>query len=373
MKIPFLDLKRLHSNIQGELSQAFQRVQQSGWYILGEEVHCFESEFASFCNASHCIGVGSGLDALTLTLKAMEIGVGDEVLIPAHTFIATALAVNSVGAIPVPVDVTSDTGNINTAKLYDALSPATRAVIPVHLYGQTADMDPIIDFAKAHSLKVIEDSAQAHGATYKGRKAGSLAHAACFSFYPGKNLGALGDAGCVVTDDLGLSERVRMLGNYGSKKKYQHNIRGMNSRMDEIQAAVLRVKLKYLDQWNNTRRSIAELFNIAFAEIDELQTPYVPEWADPVWHLYVLKYEKRDELLQKLSKKGIQCQIHYPIPFYLSKAYGDTRFSELLLTESKRWSETCLSLPIAPYLNQKECRTITTMVKSCISDLSPIG
>ena len=369
MNIAFLDLKRLHQNIQPELDAACKRVMQSGWFILGREVVAFEVEFAAYCDSSHAIGVGTGLDALVLTLKAMGIGAGDEVLVPAHTFIATALAVSAAGATPILVDVGKNSANIDPVELGKALTPATRAIIPVHLYGEPADMEPIMAFAKKNSLKVIEDAAQAHGARYRGQMVGSLGDAACFSFYPGKNLGALGDGGAVTTNDAALAERLRMLRNYGSKEKYHHDMQGMNTRLDELQAAFLRVKLNYLDSWNVSRRRIAEQFNDGLAEMPEVQIPVVPEWADPVWHLYVIRHVQRDRLLIALQQRGVQCQIHYPVPVHRAKAYSAAGMAVDNYPHSDSWANTCLSLPIAPYLDQDECNLVVKAVGDALSSL----
>ena len=365
MNIPFLELKRLHLSIEPELEQACQRVIKNGWFILGPEVEAFESEFADYCGVSNAIGVGSGLDALVLTLKAMDIGEGDEVLVPSHTFIATALAVSAAGATPVPVDVGENSANIDPDGLAKALTSSTRAIIPVHLYGEPADMQPILAFAKKHSLKVIEDAAQAHGAKYYGQKVGSLADAACFSFYPGKNLGALGDGGAITTNDTVLAERIKMLRNYGSKEKYHHDELGMNTRLDELQAALLRVKLKYLDGWNTTRKSIVQKFSDELSELQGITVPVVPEWADPVWHLYVIRHTERDQLLLDLQKQGVQCQIHYPFPVHRTKAYSDALFYKGSdYPNSDVWANNCLSLPMAPYLEIDEVDKIIGSIKN---------
>jgi dTDP-4-amino-4,6-dideoxygalactose transaminase len=300
----------------------------------------------------------------------MDIGTGDEVLIPAHTFIATALAVSAVGATPVTVDVCENTGNIDFQQLDSALTPATRGIIAVHLYGQPADMEPICNFAETHSLRVIEDAAQAHGATYKHKHAGTLADAACFSFYPTKNLGALGDGGAVVTDDTDLHDRLRMLRNYGSKEKYHHKIQGTNSRLDELQAAVLRVKLAHLDEWNRARQKIATTYNTGLAGIDDLHTPTVPEWASPVWHLYALRHPRRDNLLKLLKELGVDCQIHYPFAIHQSPAYAHTPLAHARHPHSENWARNCLSLPIAPYLTESEITQIIDTVIDVVSILS---
>lgn len=370
MIIPFLDLGRLHEPVREELDDAWRRVCERGQFILGDEVEAFEAEFAAYCGVKHAIGTGNGLDALSLTLQALNIGAGDEVLLPAHTFIATALAVSAVGATPVTVDVHADTGNIDTRQLESAMTPATRAIIAVHLYGQPADVDPIRDFAASHSLRVIEDAAQAHGAEYKNRRTGSLADAGCFSFYPGKNLGALGDGGMIVTDDRALADQLRMLRNYGSREKYHHEVLGTNSRLDEIQAAMLRVKLAHLDSWNQARRQVAAVFSERLDDMGDLRTPFVPDWADPVWHLYVVRHPQRDELLQALKARGIHCQVHYPVAIHQSPAYADTPMSHSIHPHSEGWAGNCLSLPIAPYLTEAEIAHIVDSVCSVVSSVS---
>ena len=369
MSIRFYDLERLHRPIRQELDGAWQRVLDSGYFVLGPEVEAFEAELASWCGARHAIGTGSGLDALTLTLKAMQIGAGHEVLIPAHTFIATALAVTAAGATPVTVDVCDDTGNIDATRLEAALTPATRAVIAVHLYGQPADMDPVNAFAHEHGLRVIEDAAQAHGAAYRGRRIGTLSDAACFSFYPAKNLGALGDGGAVVTDDAGLADALRLLRNYGSREKYVHVEQGTNSRLDELQAALLRVKLPHLENWNAARRRIAATYSEGLAGVDGLQLPVVPGWADPVWHLYVVRHPCRDRLLTALDALGVQCQIHYPFAIHRSPVFARDPLAGSRHPHSEAWTARCLSLPIAPYLTDAEVARVIDAVHTASAGL----
>ncbi len=370
MNITFLDLQRLHQDIQQELDAAWYRVCKAGQFILGDEVAAFEAEFAAYCGAKHAIGTGNGLDALSLTLRAMNIGAGDEVLIPAHTFIATAMAVSAVGATPVTVDVCDNTGNIDTRQLESSLTPATRGIIAVHLYGQPADMDPICAFAASHSLRVIEDAAQAHGASYKKRHTGTLADAACFSFYPAKNLGALGDGGAIVTDNTDLANQLRMLRNYGSRHKYHHEILGTNSRLDELQAAILRVKLAHLDTWNESRQQVAAAYSKGLSDIAGLRIPMVPEWARPAWHLYVLRHPRRDDLLRLLKERGIDCQIHYPFAIHQSQAYSQTSLARSSHPYSENWSRYCFSLPIAPYLSDSEVAYVIDSVLAAVSSLS---
>ncbi|MDD5034075.1 MAG: DegT/DnrJ/EryC1/StrS family aminotransferase [Methylococcaceae bacterium] len=347
--VPFLDLKSPHIDLKPQLQQAFDRVLNSGWYILGNEVKQFESEFAEYCEAEHCVGVGNGLEALQLILRAYGIGDGDEVIVPSNTYIATWLAASFAGATAVPVEPIEVTYNIDPSRIEAAITPRTKAIIAVHLYGQPADMDAVNAIAKKQGIKVIEDAAQAHGARYKGRRVGSLGDAAGFSFYPGKNLGALGDGGAVVTSDAELAERIRVLRNYGSQMKYHNEIKGFNSRLDELQAALLRVKLKHLDEWNDRRRIVAGHYNESLSEAG-LKLPYVPEWADPVWHLFVVRTPQREVLQQKLSAAGIGTMIHYPIPPHLQPAYAELGFAVGAFPLAEAMHREVLSLPMGPHL-----------------------
>ena len=321
MRVPFLDLHAGYKELREQLDEAYRRVMESGRYILGEEVDVFEQEWAAYCGVKHCVGVGNGLDALHLTLQAMGIGPGDEVIVPSNTYIATWLAVSVSGAVPVPVEPDISTYTLDPARVETALTSRTRAIIPVHLYGLPADMDPIVELARRHGLKILEDAAQAHGATYKGRRCGSLGDAAGFSFYPGKNLGAMGDAGAVTTDSDDIADRVRMLRNYGSRVKYTNEMKGVNSRLDPIQAAFLRVRLPYLDEWNGRRAAGARQYLEELATAGDLVLPAVPAWAGPVWHLFVVRHPKRDEIMKALESAGVDALIHYPIPPHLSHAY----------------------------------------------------
>jgi len=353
MNVPFLELTTPCTEIKPDLDEAIRRVLDSGWYILGPEVEAFEEEFARYCGTRHCVGVGNGLDALCLILRAMEIGPGDEVLVPAHTFIATWLAVSQVGAVPVPVDILEQSYNLDPGLLEAAITPRTRAIMPVHLYGRPAQMDLICVVAKKHGLKVIEDAAQAHGAIFQGRKAGSLADAAAFSFYPGKNLGAIGDGGAVTTDDPFLAGRIRTLRNYGSNEKYVHEVAGVNSRLDELQAAILRVKLGRLDHWNQRRQKIAALYTEKLSG-GRLLLPVTPGDSVSSWHLYVVRTDNRAQVQRDLALQGIATMIHYPIPPYRQGAYtasGDT-FGSFPATD--RISAGILSLPMGPHLNDNQ-------------------
>jgi len=354
MSVPFLDLKAAYSELKVDLYKACQRVMQSGSFILGNEVEAFEKEFADYCEVEHCVGVANGLDALHLILRALNIGPGDEVIVPSNTYIATWLAVSYAGATPVPVEPDQETYNLSPAKLKAAITSRTRAVIPVHLYGQPAEMDAISAVVAPHGIKIIEDAAQAHGARYKGRRVGTLGDSAGFSLYPGKNLGALGDAGLIVTDDEALAERVRILGNYGSRTKYHHETKGFNSRLDELQAALLRVKLRKLDEWNDRRRRVAARYLRELNDIPNLRLPFVPEWAEPVWHQFVVRSQRRNDLRDFLKEEGVETLIHYPIPPHLQDAYREMGFGEGSFPVSEAIHKEVLSLPIGPHLSDKE-------------------
>ena len=365
MTIPFLDLKAGYLELRDEFDAAYRRVMESGWVLLGEETKAFEQEFAVFCGVKHCIAVGNGLDALQLVLRAWEIGPGDEVIVPAHTFIASWLAVSNVGAKPVPVEPDPKTYNIDASRIEAAITSRTKAIMPVHLYGQPADIDPILAIAEKHGLKVVEDNAQAQGARYKGRRTGGLGHAAGVSFYPGKNLGAFGDSGAVTTNDVKLAETVTLLRNYGSKVKYRHELPGVNSRIDELQAAFLRVKLRHLDEWNMRRmKAAAKYLDRLASEVPQLILPFVPLWAEPVWHLFVVRHAQRDALQKKLQEKGVQTLIHYPVPAHLSGAYNSTGNKKVNFPKCERISQEVLSLPIGPHLSQEQADKVISAVKS---------
>ena len=358
MRVPFLDFAGPYRELKAELDEAYQRFMQSGWYILGKEVEAFESEYAAYCGARHCIGVGNGLEALHLILRAYDIKEGDEVIVPSNTYIATWLAVSYAGATPVPVEPDPQTCNISPRLIEPAITSRTKAIMPVHLYGQPADMDPILAIAKQRNLKVIEDVAQAQGALHKGRKTGSLGDAAGHSFYPGKNLGAMGDGGAITTDDDQLAERVRILRNYGSRKKYYNECKGYNSRLDEIQAAFLRVKLARLDDWNQRRKKIAQQYQKALKEVPGLSLPQVPDWADPVWHLFVVRHARRDSLQKSLTERGIGTLIHYPVPPHLSGAYAGDGFARGNFPVAEELADSVLSLPIGPHLTEPEAKIV---------------
>lgn len=342
MKVPFVSFENMHNEINQELRNAFNNVLSSNWFIKGKELESFEKEFASYCNTEYCIGCGNGLDALMLILRAFEIGSGDEVIIPANTFIATALAVSYVGANPVLVD-NNEFYNIDYTKIEEKITSKTKAIIAVHLYGMPADMDEINKIAKRHKLIVIEDAAQAHGALYKGRKVGSLADAAAFSFYPGKNLGALGDGGAVVTNNKEIAEKVKTLGNYGSEKKYNHKLKGVNSRLDEVQAALLREKLKRLDSWNKDREKIAEYY-IENITNDKVILPKLDNKYKSAWHLFVVRVNNRDEFIEYLQENGIEALIHYPITISNQEAYKELNSQKYSLAEE--YSNKIVSIPL---------------------------
>ena len=357
--IPFLDLDRLHQSIREPLDATYHRVLNSGWFIMGSELEAFETEFAQYCEVKHCIGVGNGLEALHLLLQAYDIGPGDEVIVPSNTFIATWLAVSQCGAKPIPVEPNIDTYNIDPEKLDRAITNKTRAIIPVHLYGQPAEMDSIIARASQHNLVVIEDAAQAQGARYKGHHTGSLGHAAATSFYPGKNLGALGDAGAILTNDEIIAKKVRQLRNYGSTLKYQHDLAGYNSRLDEMQAAFLRVKLAMLDEGNINRRKIAAQYSKLLTNTNII-LPHVSKHTEPVWHLYVIRSKQRDALKTYLEQQGISTVIHYPIPPHKQKCYLEYKDAPLTIAESL--ANEVLSLPLFPGLENREVSYIANAV-----------
>ncbi|KMW57407.1 Aminotransferase [Candidatus Rhodobacter oscarellae] len=353
MKVPFLDVGAAYRELKDQIDGAVARVMESGYYIGGPEVDAFEADWARYCQADFAVGTGNGLDALVLALRALGIGPGDEVIVPANTFIATWLAVSAVGATIVPVDPDPASHNINANGISSRLSPATKAIIPVHLYGCPADLDGILDVAKDRGIPVIEDAAQAHGARYKGRRIGSHADIVCWSFYPGKNLGAGGDGGAITTNSAKIAERVRMLGNYGSRRKYEHEILGTNSRLDPLQAAILRVKLASLDTWTARRQKIARFYLDALRDAD-LVLPNAPDFADPVYHLFVVQHQMRDKLQSRLAERGIATLIHYPSPPGQQNAYRDDPSLAEGFPIAQDMSRRVLSLPMGPHLSM-EC------------------
>jgi dTDP-4-amino-4,6-dideoxygalactose transaminase len=364
MRIPFLELKPTYLELKDALDAAWHRVMDSGWYVLSSELESFEQEYAAYCGAKYCVGVGSGFDALHLALRAWEIGPGDEVIVPSNTFIATWLAVTFAGAAPVPVEPDAKTFNLDPARVAAAVTLRTRAIIPVHLYGQPADMEPINAIAEKHGLKVLEDAAQAQGAFYKGRRVGSLGHAAAHSFYPSKNLGAFSDGGAITTDDAVLADKLRALRNYGSKLKYYHERMGTNSRLDELQAAFLRVKLAKLNEWNARRQTVAHYYLNRLQKLPELMLPFVPADIDPVWHLFVVRHPRRDELQRHLEEAGIGSLIHYPVPPHLSGAYSDLGHRQGAYPIAEEQSRTVLSLPVGPHLNREAQDHVIAAIRS---------
>jgi len=360
--IPFLDLGAAYRELSTEIDAAVARVLSSGWYIGGEELSLFEAEFAKYVEADYCVGVGNGLDALVLALRACDIKPGDEVIVPSNTYIATWLAVSAVGATLVPVEPDSGTYNIESDQIERVITPRTRAILPVHLYGQPANIDPILKLARHHDLYVIEDAAQAHGARYNGRRIGAHSDVVCWSFYPGKNLGALGDGGAITTNDPRIADRIRILSNYGSSEKYVHNFKGVNSRLDPVQAAALRVKLSHLDAWNARRSDIATRYTEAFSGCD-IVLPSVPDRASPVWHLFVIRDLNRDALQAALGQAGVGTLIHYPIPPHKQKAYQDARIPPGSYPIASQIASEALSLPIGPHLNNEQVETVIAEVR----------
>jgi dTDP-4-amino-4,6-dideoxygalactose transaminase len=360
--IPFLDLKRIQLAQAALLKAAFARVLESGWYILGDEVKQFEQEYAAFCGARECVGVANGLDALVLALRALDVGPGDEVIVPAHTYIATWLAVTHVGATPVPVEPDEATRNLDPRRVEAAITPRTRVLLPVHLYGLPADLDPLLDIARLHGLKVLEDGAQAHGARYRGRRLGAHGDAVAWSFYPGKNLGALGDGGAVTTDDATLAERLRMLRNYGSRLKYHNDEVGYNSRLDEMQAALLRVKLGVLDEHNAQRQRIAAAYLDGLRGIPHLGLPQVPDTCEPVWHLFVVRHPRRDALARRLGDAGVGTMIHYPVPPHLQPAYAGLGLGAGAFPITESLHSEVLSLPMGPTQSDADTQGVIAAV-----------
>ncbi len=371
MKVPFLDVAAGHRELRAELDAAYARVMDSGWFVLGAEVVAFEREFAEYCGARHAIGVANGLDALELILTAVGIGAGDEVIVPGHTFIATWLSVSRSGATPVPVDCRLETANMDPDAIDAAITPRTRAIVAVHLYGLPAAMDAIRAIADRHGLRLFEDAAQAHGASIGGRRAGTLGDAAAFSFYPGKNLGALGDGGAVVTDDDGLSERVGVLRNYGSRRKYVHEVAGANSRLDELQAAFLRVKLRHLDDWNARRRLVAQRYRDALADLPGIELLSLPHEVEHAWHLFVVRSRARDRLMRHLEDAAIESLIHYPVAPHRSGAYAASIGRGL--PASDELAATVLSLPIGPHLSGEEQDAVVDALRSADSPAAADG
>lgn len=365
--IPFLDLKAPYLELKQELDEAIARVVSSGWFICGSEVDQFEEEYAAYCDSDHAVGVANGLDALHLVLRAMDVGPGDEVIVPSNTYIATWLAVSQCGATPVPVEPDERTFNINLAGIEAAITSRTKVILPVHLYGQPADMDPILVIARRNGLLVLEDGAQAHGARYKGQRVGAHGDAVAWSFYPGKNLGAMGDGGAVTTNNPQIADRIRVLPNYGSRVKYVNEVLGYNSRLDPLQAAILRVKLAHLDEWNSRRNAIAQQYQKGLAG-SVLTLPYVPEWAEPVWHLYVVEHPKRDALQKSLVDMGVGLLIHYPIPPHRQQAYVQAGFERQTFPLAERMANEVLSLPMGPHMSEAQVSQVVSVLLRCLEE-----
>jgi dTDP-4-amino-4,6-dideoxygalactose transaminase len=362
LNIPFNDLKAGYTEIKQALDDAYRRVMASGHYVLGPEVESFETEFATYCNVQHCVGVGNGLEAISLILKACDVGPGDSVIVPANTYIATWLAVTHVGAEPIPVEPDEASYNIDPQCVEASIKPNTRAIIAVHLYGQCADMDALAQIARKHKLLLVEDAAQAHGAKYRGHRAGSLGDAAAFSFYPTKNLGAIGDGGAVTTNDSALADRVRVLRNYGSRERYLNELPGFNSRLDELQAALLRVKLSKLDQWNSRRAGIAQHYAPRLATVPQVILPRVALVSEPVWHLFVVRSKSRNRLQRHLKSEGIDTLIHYPIPPHRSGAYENLAISYNSFPITDALSDELLSLPLWPQMDAKDVEIVSQTI-----------
>ncbi len=362
-EVVFLDLRETYLEIKEELDAATRRVMDSGWYILGREVQAFEEAFAAFCGVKHCIGVGNGLEALQLILRAYGVAAGDEVIVPANTYIATWLAVSGAGATVVPVEPVEGTFNLDPARIVAAITKRTKAILPVHLYGQTAEMEAIGEIAREHGLKVVEDAAQAHGASYRGRRAGALGDGAGWSFYPTKNLGAYGDAGAITTDDDEMARRVRLLRNYGAREKYRSDVKGINSRLDEMQAALLGVRLRHLEEWNARRARIAAIYLEGLRDTG-LLLPQVADGAEPVWHLFVVRSKQRAALQEHLKAQGVQTLVHYPVPPHMQQAYAEMGLREGAYPISEAIHREVLSLPMGPHLPEDHARRVVEAVRS---------
>jgi len=363
MGVPFLDLRQQYQSIKDEVNISLQQVMDSSRFVLGENVNFLEKEFAGFCETDYAVGVANGTDALRLALIACGIGKGDEVITIPNTFIATTEAISQTGVKIVFVDVNLWTYNIDVSQIEGAINERTRAIVPVHLFGEPADMNPIMKIARKYNLKVIEDACQAHGAEYKGKKVGSIGDAGCFSFYPSKNLGAFGDGGMVVTNGNEIAQKIKMLRDHGQIKKYEHLVEGYNSRLDEIQAAILRVKLKRLDEWNKLRRKNASIYNDLLEDVDEVVMPLEAEYAKHVYHLYVIRTHRRDELQDWLKSKGIGTGLHYPIPLHLQRAYEYLGYKEGDFPVAEECAKQILSLPMFPELTQEEIEKVVTEIK----------
>jgi dTDP-4-amino-4,6-dideoxygalactose transaminase len=360
--VPFLDVRAAYLELRDQIDSAIRRVLDGGWYILGDEVSAFESEWAAYTGAAHCVSVANGLDALRLGLEALDVGPGAEVIVPSNTYIATWLAVTQRGATVVPVEPDPATFNIDPNRIEDAITSRTRAILPVHLFGQPADLPGIYDIARRRSLRVLEDAAQAHGARQHGRRIGA-GDVVAWSFYPGKNLGALGDAGAITTDDPGVADRIAVLRNYGSRVKYRNEVRGYNSRLDEMQAAILRAKLPHLDAWNARRESLAKRYDCELRTTD-VTLPFVPSWAEPARHLFVIRTPARDALRDHLATRGVGTLIHYPVPPHRQPAYADAGFAPSAFPIASQMAAESLSLPLGPHLSAEQQAIVIDAVRS---------
>lgn len=367
MQVPFLDLKAQYQSIREEVAEALQAVLDKTAFAGGPFVNEFENAFAEFCQAKHAIGVSNGTEALWVALKALNIGPGDEVITTANTFIATAEAISMAGATPVFIDADPITYTLDPKLLEAAITENTKAVIPVHLYGQMAEMDPIMEIAKAHGLYVVEDASQAHGAEYKGKRAGSIGDIGCFSFYPGKNLGAYGEAGGITTNNDELAQYMRMFRDHGQSQKYYHDIVGWNGRMDGFQGAILSVKLKHLDAWTDARRAHAQSYCELLADVDGVMLPVEAEWAKHVYHIFHIRVQNRDAVMAKLNEQGIACGIHYPIPLHMQKAYADMPYSEGQFPVSEQSAAEMVSLPMFAELTEEQIQAVCAAVKSALA------
>jgi dTDP-4-amino-4,6-dideoxygalactose transaminase len=368
VNVPFLDLKASYVELKEEIDEAIKRVLDSGWYVLGQEVEQFEAEYANYCKTKYCIGVGNGLDALHLALLALGVGAGDEVIVPSNTYIATWLAVSQCGATPVPVEPNEYTHNIDVEKIESAITERTKVILPVHLYGQSADLEPILLLAKKYDLKVLEDAAQSHGATYNGTRIGGHGDVVAWSFYPGKNLGALGDGGGVTTNSPEIAQKIRALRNYGSEEKYVNRMLGFNSRLDPLQAAVLRVKLKYLDQWNQCRSDVAKVY-LEELNGQQLILPMKSSFSEPVWHLFVVRSQDRFSLQETLKSQGVNTLIHYPIPPHLQTAYQYLGFHQGSFPIAEKLANEVLSLPISPQMTIQQVSHVIHSMKLSTAQL----
>lgn len=369
MNVPFLDLNAQHNALKPSLDRAIRDVTRRQDFILGEDVHCFEDEFAGYCNSRYCVGVNSGTDALFLSLKALGIGAGDEVIVPVFTFIATAFAVTCSGARPVFVDIDPLTFNLDINNVAAAITKRTRAVIPVHLFGQCADMGPILALARSRGLAIIEDACQAHGALYGNKKAGTMGAAGCFSFYPTKNLGAWGDAGAVVTDSEAMYKKLRVMRDCGRKSKYEHHILGYNSRLDTLQAAILRVKLEYLDQWNQRRRDIAQSYSALFSRVPEVLIPQESTGCRHVYHIYAIQVKRRDAVVSYIKKRNIGCMVNYPIPLHLQVVYKNLGYRKGDFPAAESVSQHIISLPMHPFLTRRRIDYVVKCVHTAVKEV----